>query len=111
MRSFYLLMAVIGTIVPWIFFAGFFSANGLDVPGFVGGLFVNGAAGGISADVILSSAVFWTWSRGDALTKGVGNWWILIPATLLVGLSLSLPLYLWMREGAMQTTVAKARIA
>lgn len=109
MRSFYLLMAVIGTIVPWIFFAGFFSANGLDVPGFLGGLFVNGAAGGISADVILSSAVFWAWSRGDALKKGVGNWWILIPATVLVGLSLALPLYLWMREGAMQATPATVR--
>lgn len=99
MRSFYLLAAVVGTVVPWLFFAGFFAQNGLDIPGFAGGLFANGAAGGFSADVLISIAVFWIWSYRDAGQHGITQWWLVLPAGCTVGLSLALPLYLWLREG------------
>ena len=99
MRRFYLVMAIVGTVVPWAFFANFFAANGLDVPGFIGGLFANGAAGGFSADVLISIAVFWVWSWHDAKTHSIDRWWWVLPSGCLVGLSLALPLYLWLREG------------
>jgi len=43
-RAIYLELAVIGAIVPWIFFFGFFRTEGL-AGDFIGSLFVNGAAG------------------------------------------------------------------
>ncbi|MDP0396554.1 DUF2834 domain-containing protein [Tsukamurella strandjordii] len=98
MRSFYLAMAVIGTVVPWLFFGGFFADSGLDLPGFARGLFATAPAGGFTADVLISIAVFLVWSWTDARRHGVGRWWLTLPATCLVGLSLALPLYLYLRE-------------
>ena len=90
-------MAIIGTVVPWLFFAGFFATEGLNIPLFVQSLFVNGAAGGFSADVLISILVFMVWAIVDARQNQVKRWWLILPATFLVGLSLSLPLYLYLR--------------
>lgn len=98
MKRFYLIAAIIGTIVPWIFFGQFIAASGIDLPLFAQNLFANGPASGFSADVLISATVFLIWSFGDAQKQGVRQWWLLIPATFLVGLSLALPLYLYLRE-------------
>ena len=50
----YLLLAIVGAIVPWVFFAGFFQVEGFGGK-FLPALFVNGAAGGVSADLLISS--------------------------------------------------------
>ncbi len=98
-KNFYLLMAVIGTIVPWLFFGTFFAANGPDLIAFGQSLFANGAAGGFSADVLITIGVFWVWSFLDARQHGIQQWWYVLPASFFVGLSLALPLYLYMRAG------------
>lgn len=99
LRSFYLLAAILGAVIPWLFFGSFFTQNGLDLSGFVSGLFVNGAAGGLTADILISSLVFWVWSYTDARQRGIQRWWLLPLVNLLVGLSLALPLYLFWRAG------------
>lgn len=96
-RTFYILMAIVGTIVPWYFFGGFIGQNGLDLIAFDKALFVNGASAGVTADILITAMVFWAWSYRDAATKGIKGWWLVIPATLLVGVSLGLPMYLAMR--------------
>lgn len=98
MRLFYLVMMLVGTAVPWAFFGTFFLRSGLDLPGFVSELFATGPAAGFTADVLLSIVVFLVWSSTDAQRVGVRRWWLVIPATCLVGLSLALPLYLYLRE-------------
>ncbi|RDE07659.1 DUF2834 domain-containing protein [Pelagibacterium lacus] len=97
-ETFYLAMAVAGTVVPWLFFGYFFALHGLDLPLFVQSLFANGAAGGFSADVLISIVVFWVWSWRDAARNNVAPWWLVLPASFFVGLSLALPLYLYLRE-------------
>lgn len=97
LRSFYLVMMVLGTILPWYFFSGYIAENGAGLAGFLGSMYVNGAAAGAVTDLFISAAVFWVWSFGDAKRAGVSNWWLVVPATLAVGLSLALPLYLWLR--------------
>ena len=59
MKKLYLLLAVIGAIVPYFFFFQFFQAEGINISAFVSALFVNGAAGGFTTDVLLSSFIFW----------------------------------------------------
>lgn len=98
MKRIYLAGAVIGTLVPWGFFAAYFLGAGPDLPGFVRALFANPAAGGFSADVLVSILIFWIWSYRDARMHGIGAWWTVVPAGCLVGLSLALPLYLYLRE-------------
>lgn len=97
LKRFYLIMAILGTVIPWLFFTQFIAAEGLDLSLFISSLFVNGAAGGFSADILISATVFWVWSYNDAQTNSIQRWWIVLPATMLVGLSLAFPLYLYMR--------------
>ena len=94
MKFLYLLLAVAGTVLPYAFFLQHFAAEGLSPGAFVSGLFANGVASGAAADLVLSSVVFWVWlfASGDGRRAG-----FLIPANLLVGLSLALPLWLYLR--------------
>ena len=70
------------------------------MPLFVRSLFANGAAGGFSADVLISIVVFWVWAYADAQQNNIRRWWLVLPAGLTVGLSLALPLYLYLRHDA-----------
>ena len=106
MRNFLLVAAAAGTVIPWLFFGQFVAANGLDLFAFLTQPFVNGAAGGFTADAIIAAIAFLVWSNADARERGVPHWWVTIPATLAVGLSLALPLYLVMREGRTARVVA-----
>lgn len=98
-RHFYLIMAIIGTAIPGALFARFFATHGFDIPLFLRSLFANDAAGGFSADVLISIPIFWVWSWFDARWHGITRWWLVLPTSCFVGLSLSLPLYLYMRTG------------
>lgn len=96
-KSFYMVTAVIGTIIPWLFFAQFITQAGLDLPLFATSLFVNGAAGGFATDVLIAAVVFLVWATADARQRQVRGWWLIFPAAFFVGLSLALPLYLYLR--------------
>ncbi len=95
--SIYLLLAIVGAIVPWVFFAGFFAEHGL-AGQFVPALFVNGAAGGFTADLLTSSLVFWIFLFAESRRVGVGRPWLYVAINLVIGLSCALPLFLWARE-------------
>jgi hypothetical protein len=107
MKFFYLIMMVVGAVIPWIYFAGFLGEEGLNLGLFVQRMFANDVASGAAADLLISALVFWVWSYFDAQKKGIKLWWLVIPATLLVGLSLALPLYLYFRSD--KETVQMAR--
>jgi len=100
MKNFYLVAAIVGAVVPFAFFAGFFAEEGVGLPTFLDALFVNGAAGGFTADLLITSVVFW----GYMLTRRAGpNPWPVIAVNLLIGLSCALPLYLYLEARRQQT--------
>lgn len=98
MQRFYLAVAAIGAVISWCFFGQFFATHGPDIPGFVRSLFVNGAAGGFAADLLMSIGLFWGWSFLDARRHGVRHWWIVLPTASFVGLILAMPIYFYLRE-------------
>ena len=98
MKKLYIAAMLLGTCIPWWFFAKFFSANGLSPLVFVQSLFVTLPASGFTLDLLLSLIIFGLWSYHDAQQHGVKKWWYVIPATCAVGLSLALPLYLYLRH-------------
>ncbi|MCQ4118483.1 DUF2834 domain-containing protein [Rhodococcus tibetensis] len=101
MRAFYLLATIVGSVVPWLFFAAYFRSEGADPIDLPAALFPNGAAGGFTADVLISIVVFLVWSFVDARRHAIGLWWLVVPSSVLIGLSSSLPLYLLLRETEM----------
>jgi len=94
MKTLYLLAAVAGAVVPYVFFTGFFASHGLDLPAFLRALFANGAAGGFSADLLISSLVFWLFMAGRSGPAA----WPFVLVNLTIGLSCALPAYLYVCE-------------
>ncbi len=97
-NRFYGLMMIIGTVVPWLFFGHFFFENGVNILLFAQSLFANAAASGFTADILISIFIFWCWSFLDAKKHHIQHWWLVLPAGCFVGLSLALPLYLYLRS-------------
>lgn len=98
MKRLYLLLAIIGTIVPYYFFLQFFGAEGLNLSAFINALFANGAAAGFSADLLITSLVFWLFMFQQN-SKGKGpKPAIFVVLNLLIGLSCAVPAYLYARE-------------
>ena len=98
MKTLYLVLAIIGAVLPYAFFIQHFSSEGVSLPGFVAALFANPAAGGFTADLLFTSIVFWVFmvhqrSRG----RGPGPI-IFIVLNLLIGLSCAFPAYIYARE-------------
>ncbi len=104
MKTIYLVLAIIGAVVPYVFFIEHFAVAGTGLGAFVGGLFANPAAGGFSADLLLSSLVFWVY----LVSRNVERTWVYILVNLTIGLSCALPLYLYMTTRGTSPATAPA---
>lgn len=100
MKRLYLYLAILGTLLPYFFLFRFIGANGLDLPLFLSQAVANPIARMLTADVLISSLVFWVFAYQESRRREIPYWWVTIIANLAVGLSLGLPLFLYLREGA-----------
>jgi hypothetical protein len=95
MKTVYLILAVAGAIVPYLFFVQHFVATGFGLVDFVKALFVNSAASGFTSDLLISSLVFWI-AMFQRRSSGKGPspaFFVLL--NLTIGLSCALPAYLY----------------
>jgi hypothetical protein len=99
----YLLLCVLGTALPYSQFVPFLLEKGLNINAFFGELFANQISGFFGMDVIVSSLVFGTFVFSEGSRLKMKNLWIYI-ASLLVGVSLGLPLFLLMRQRKIEET-------
>jgi hypothetical protein len=95
MKRVYLILAIVGAIVPYVFFIQFFSAEGINLGGFISALFANGAVGGFTADLLITSFIFWLWMYWQRQNANGPNPALFIALNLLIGLSCALPAYLY----------------
>ncbi|MDP6376913.1 MAG: DUF2834 domain-containing protein [Pseudomonadales bacterium] len=58
MTRFFLATTILGAVVLYLFFLDFFAGQGIQLQGFVAALLVNGAAGGFTADLLITSLVY-----------------------------------------------------
>ena len=94
----YLALAVIGTILPYSAFLPFLQERGLDVGLFVEQLFANRISAFFGWDVIVSSVVLWLFVFTEGRRLRLKHLWMPVAGSLAVGVSLGLPLFLYMRE-------------
>jgi uncharacterized protein DUF2834 len=97
-KNLYVVLCVAGPVLPCWQFVPFLSEHGLDLPLFLVQLFANPVSGFFGMDVIVSSVVLWVLVLVDGRRAGVTHVWAPIMASLAVGVSLGLPLFLYMRE-------------
>lgn len=98
MKTVYLALAIIGAVVPYVFFAQHFSSAGFGLGAFVDALFATSPAGGFTADLLITSFIFWLFMLQQR-KRGKGPAPVLfILLNLLIGLSCAFPAYLYARE-------------
>ena len=93
-------MAVVGAIIPYVFFVQFIMIEGVDLPKFASALFANSAASGFTSDLLFTSFVFWMVMFVERhRTKNTSpSPYIVIVLNLVIGLSCAVPAYLFARE-------------
>jgi len=97
MKNKYLVVAIIGGVLPYVFFFQFFESNGINLPSFINGLFINGAASGFTVDLLITSSVFWLFMFNEQKENNAPKPLLFIVINLFIGLSCALPLYLYFK--------------
>ena len=101
-KSVYLILALLGLVVPYWFLFEFLGTNGFDLALLVQQLFANNISTFFAVDLVISILVFWLYMIAEANKLNMKNWWLYILASLTVGLSFALPLFLYFREGKLE---------
>lgn len=98
LQTTYLILCILGTILPYSQFVPFLLEHGLNLELFFEQLFVNRISSFFAMDLIVSSLVLWIFVFWEGSRLGMKNLWVYIASNLLVGVSLGLPLFLLMRQ-------------
>ena len=98
MKRLYLFLAIVGALLPYIFFTQFLISDGLNLPVFVSALFANPPASGFTSDLLFTSFVFWVMMFHEKNHGSGPNPLAFIALNLLIGLSCALPAYLYARS-------------
>ena len=107
-KKIYLALCVVGAVVPYAVFLPWAFEHGLNARLILRDLFVNRVSASFAADVILSSVAFWAFVAIEGPRAAVRRLWLPIAANVIVGLSLGLPLFLYMRERRLEGIEARA---
>lgn len=94
-KTIYLALAILGAIVPYVFFIQHFGAAGFGLTDFITALFANPTTGGFTADLVISSIVFWIAIFQRRRSGNGPNPTFFIFLNLVIGLSCALPAYLY----------------
>jgi len=101
-KNLYLVLAILGLLVPYWFFFKFLNTNGFNFSLLVQQLFANDISTFFAMDLIIATVVFWIFMANEATRLRMKNWWLYLLASLVVGLSFAMPIFLYFRERRMQ---------
>jgi hypothetical protein len=94
----YLLLCVLGLVLPYWQFVPWVLEHGLNLRLFVSELFANRIGGFFGMDVLVSAVALCVFASAEGRRLGMRDRWMPVVAVLLVGVSLGLPLFLYLRE-------------
>jgi len=97
MRPVFLLLAIWGAVHPMYYFVTWFQSEGWDVMRMIDAWHANAASSGLVWDLTIAATALTVWIIAEvSKTK---NWigLIAIAATIAIGVSCGLPLYLYLR--------------
>ena len=97
MRNLFLLLAIVGAVVPMYYFISWFEEFGYDLGAMVEAWNVNDAATGLVYDLTIAAVALTVWAIWESVRERRYLNLIAIPATFCIGVSCGLPLYLYLR--------------
>ena len=107
LRHLYLVFAVIGLVLPYSQFVPWIvEHHALNMELFIRDLFANRISAFFAMDVIVSAIVLISFIRTEGKRLGTRMLWLSIVSVLLVGVSLGLPLFLYLRQHELDRTAA-----
>lgn len=98
LKSIYLVLFIVGTIIPTYFFILFLSEHNLNPTTFINSLLATNPSKNFTSQVFISIIAFWLFIFSESNRKDLPRNILLMGLTFAVGLSCSLPLYLYLRE-------------
>jgi hypothetical protein len=99
LRYLYLVLALIGLILPYSqFLPWIMEHQAMNIPLFIHDMFANQISAFFAVDVIVSAIVLIVFILDEGQRLGMGTLWLPVIVTLLVGVSLGLPLFLYLRQ-------------
>ena len=112
-KTIYLVLCFLGVALPYWQFIPWVAANGLDMSLFFRQLFANRVGAFFGMDVLVSAVTLMIFARaeGRRLKLGAHARWLTLAATLTVGVSLGLPLFLYLRERKLEREGERAETA
>jgi hypothetical protein len=101
MQWVFLIIAILGTLVPLAYVGPFLITNGPDIPLLVRQLFVNNISATFGIDVMISALALFVFVFLEGRRRGMKHLWAYLVCTLLFGVSSGFPLFLFFRERKM----------
>jgi uncharacterized protein DUF2834 len=97
-KTIYLVLCVVGAVLPYWQFVRWLFERGFKPTLFFRELFANRISTFFALDVLISAIVLIIFMRAENSRLRIRRRWLPVLATVLVGVSLGLPLFLYMRE-------------
>lgn len=98
LKTVYLGLCILGVVLPYWQFVPWVAANGLNLRLFFQQLFANRIGGFFGMDVFVSAVALLVFVRVENSRLSMRGRWLPLLAVLTVGVSLGLPLFLYLRE-------------
>ena len=102
-KNAYLFLCVLGAVLPYSEFIPWIMQNGPNAQLFVRQLFANRIGGFFGWDVLISGAVLVGFVRSEGKRLGMRLLWLPILGLCVVGVSFGFPLFLYLRERALES--------
>lgn len=97
-KNVYLLFCILGAVIPYWQFIRWLAENGLNVSLFFQHLLANRISTFFVLDVLISAIVLLRFISAEGSRLHLKQRWLVSLSVILVGVSLGLPLFLYLRE-------------
>ena len=101
LRHVYIGLCLLGAVLPYSQFVPWLDAHGLDLSLFFSELFSTRIGAFFGLDVLVSALVLFVFMTAEGRRLGMKKLWLPVIATIAVGVSLGLPLFLYMRQSTL----------
>jgi hypothetical protein len=105
-RHFYLLCCILGFVIPYLPFLRWLAENGFQPSLFLQEMFANRISTFFVLDVLISAVVLLRFAASEGRRLDMKNRWLILLSVLFAGVSLGLPLFLYMRERRLEQTAS-----
>ena len=98
MRWLYLVLAVLGTLLPYSQFVPWLAEHGLNVRLLFTELFLGRVSAFFGLDALVSALVLFVFIFHERTRRKIDMLWLPVAATCFIGVSCGFPLFLYLRE-------------